>query len=326
MHVATRAFEAINQSSPGLLGEADELGRNRQLLRLAALLHDLGHPPFSHAAETLFPKEPATGRRYRHEDYTEAIVSKSEVGDRIDSTFSVVGINRQSVIDVFKDPASLGRTGILLQDLVAGELDADRMDYLARDSLYAGVAYGRYDLERLLDSIVAIEHSKGALHLAVEDGGLYALEAFILARYYMFLQVYLHEDRRFYDLALTKVLENCLPGGKYPDPSGWEEYLESDDINVLQAAATQSRAGDPWAGALVNRQHWKVASTLDESDETLDAVAWTNAQRDTVERFGEDMVAVDDARARTFQRTGPRPYITRQADPEERPQILVLDK
>lgn len=328
MDIATRVFQAINEKQPGLLGKRDDLRRNEQLLRLAALLHDLGHPPFSHAADELFPEEPGTGKKRQHEDYTQTLIMQSEIREIVDTNFAPLGITAQAIVDLFRDPAKLGKAGILLQDIVAGELDADRMDYLARDSLLAGVTYGRYDLERLLDTVTAIKNREG-IHLAVEDGGFYALEAFLLARYYMFLQVYLHEDRRFYDLALTRVLKEVLQqrGGKYPEPTDWQEFLCLDDIWLLRRLDELARQGNEWAQALKDRRHWKVVDCMGERDVQVDQVAWTNAHRDLIDHFTEANVVVDDARAKTFQRTEPAPYITGQGErDQERPRILVLDR
>jgi len=327
MDIATRVFQAIKEKRPELLGKGDELRRNEQLLRLGALLHDIGHPPFSHAAEELFPREADTGKKREHEDYTQALITQSEVSEIVDTNFSRLGIGAESIVDLFRDPAKLGKVGILLQDIVAGELDADRMDYLARDSLLAGVTYGRYDLERLLDTVTATEDAEGVVHLAVEDGGFYALEAFLLARYYMFLQVYLHEDRRFYDLALSKVLKELLENGKYPEPADWQRFLSLDDIWLLGHMDELARQGNEWARALGYRKHWKRVAEIDESDARGDPVAWTNAQRDLLDRFGEANVVVDDAKAKTFQRTEPGPYITGEGErDEERPKILVLER
>jgi len=326
MEIATRVFRAINEKRSGLLGKGDDLRRNEQLLRLAALLHDLGHPPFSHAADELFSEEPGTGKKRQHEDYTQVLIAQSEIREIIDTNFAPLEISAETVVDLFRDPAQLGKVGILLQDIVAGELDADRMDYLARDSLLAGVTYGRYDLERLLDTVTAIEDKEG-VHLAVEDGGFYALEAFLLARYYMFLQVYLHEDRRFYDVALSRVLKELLriEGGTYPQPTDWQKFLRLDDIWVLAQVEELAREGNEWAQALRDRRHWKVLASMDERDVHVDQVAWTHAQRDVLEKFGERDAVVDDARAKAFQRTDPGPYITGQTEAAERPKIVVLD-
>ena len=99
---------------------------------------------------------------------------------------------------------------------------ADRMDYLLRDSHHVGVAYGRYDLHRLIDTIQILpappaddceSSQSGELTLGVELGGLQTAESLLLARYFMFKQVYFHHVRRIYDLHLLDFLKLWLPNG-----------------------------------------------------------------------------------------------------------------
>lgn len=90
-----------------------------------------------------------------------------------------------------------------------------RMDYLLRDSLYCGVTYGKYDLDRFVSTLTAYKHNN-QLQLAIERGGVQALEEFVLARYFMFIQVYFHKTRRYLDKVLVKGLKAVLPNGKYP--------------------------------------------------------------------------------------------------------------
>lgn len=333
MEVATKVFRAIRVRRPGLLETSDDWDRYEQILRLAALLHDVGHAPYSHASEELFPTD-SSGQRFEHEDYTRAIVLNSEIGSIINERFSEVAISARDVMNAYSDdPAALGPCGVLLENILAGELDADRMDYLARDSLYAGVSYGRYDLDRLLDTITAVEEEDGPLHLAVEMDGQQALEAFLLARYYMFLQVYLHKHRRFYDLALTETIRKLLgDDGCYPSPTEWQSYVGLDDVWLLAGLESVAAAGSHWAECLRERNHWKVVAEhftgpLDtELSSRPDPADWTDAINKVIERFPGDIVAFDDAKGKTFQRTGPGPYIAVAADQEESPKILLLDK
>jgi HD superfamily phosphohydrolase len=328
MEVATKMHRAIAAKRPGVFGEGEEAARHEQLLRLAALLHDVGHAPFSHASEELFPND-EDGNPLKHEDYTAALILNSELAHIIQENFASLGITAQDVVNVFSDPTSLGRAGVLLQDIVSGELDADRMDYLARDSLYAGVTYGRYDLDRLLDTVVAVEDAEGAYHLAVEEDGRFALEAFLLARYYMFLQLYLHKHRRFYDLALTKVIRRLLGAedGRYPGPADWQQFLELDDVWIDSSLPAACQAGDTWASCLFDRKPWKVVAehvvgTMDGPRPNMDPADWTSVIAEIRDQF-PDAVEYDDAKAKNFQRTDPAPYISGAAEEGERPKILV---
>ncbi len=323
MEVATKVFQAIRRRRPDLLAAEEEWARYEQILRLAGLLHDVGHAPFSHASDEIFPREPTSGRRLKHEDYTISLIRNSELGELISRNFEAQGIGIEDVVSLYADASGLGRVGVLLQDIIAGELDADRMDYLARDSHYAGVSYGKYDLERLLDTVTAVE-DEAVLHLAVNEGGLFALEEFLLARYYMFLQVYLNKHRRFYDQALIHVVKALLPDGVYPLPGEWQEFIKHDDVWLLSQLPEMVAGGNVWADCLYNRHHWTVVAWLNVGDAGSDQIRWMHAVRDLHTEFTEDVVVLDDARGKAFQRTEPNPYITVSAEPEERPKILIL--
>ena len=106
------------------------------------------------------------------------------------------------------------------------QLDADRADYLLRDSHHIGVAYGKYDLARLLSTLtIIIDPDTEAPVLAVEEGGWHAAEAFILARYMMFTQVYFHKTRRAYDRHITETMRNLLGSGKSAQAGLWVVFL-----------------------------------------------------------------------------------------------------
>ena len=126
------------------------------------------------------------------------------------------------------------------------------MDYLLRDSLHLGVQYGRYDLDRLVATAMAVEMrpegSDGVeCRLAVAKGGWHAAVGLILARYFMFTQVYFHKTRVAYDIHLQKALAHMLPDGVFPAPDdgGIDDYLEWDDWRVL-AARGESPAAFDW--------------------------------------------------------------------------------
>lgn len=117
-----------------------------------------------------------------------------------------------------------------LQSFMDGELDCDKMDYLLRDSKFCGVSYGNYDLDRFISTLTVYKSGK-VMRLAIEKGGIQALEEFILARYFMFIQVYFHKTRRYFDRQLVKALKVILPDGHYPKDT--KEFLEWDDHRVM---------------------------------------------------------------------------------------------
>jgi uncharacterized protein len=149
MHMATQLYDAVVERSWPILEEKfgfNNAGRERyrQLVRLAALLHDVGHGPFSHSVEELAPTVSGT-RKFRHEEYSTAII-KRQFKDLIENhpANNNYGFRVEEITGLIEGGMSAGRAA-LWQDLISGQLDADRMDYLLRDSYHAGVAYGQYD-------------------------------------------------------------------------------------------------------------------------------------------------------------------------------------
>lgn len=170
MHTATLLYDAIVRNSAEVLKAElayDKAGleRYRQLVRLAALVHDVGHSPFSHAAEDLFPKRDEEDGRgnYRHEHYSAEIVRthlRSAIEDHpLNNNY---GFKADDVAALLEGSAS-AKQGIFWRDLLDGQMDADRMDYLLRDSHHAGVQYGRFDLHRLIATVIAIPGTTGGL-------------------------------------------------------------------------------------------------------------------------------------------------------------------
>jgi len=284
MHLATLLYESVVQQSQPLL--EDELGYNRDglerdktLVRLTALLHDVGHGPFSHGAEELFPlREDGTGRHV-HEDYSAAVI-RTRMRDVIED--HPLNINYRFKVDditaLLEGSARAGR-GIFWREIISGQLDADRMDYLLRDSLHAGVDYGRYDWRRLLNTVEAVRVPGSAngdadgstgLRLGINEGGVHAAEALVLARYFMFTQVYFHKTRVAFDHHLRGALAELLPGGVFLRPNEKEigDFLAWDDWRVLGKLANGE--GGEHGRRLASRTHFREVYHTPESPTTSD--------------------------------------------------------
>ena len=247
MHLVTRAFNAALENYKVSHRGNDLFFNERkewyiQILRLIALTHDLGHAPFSHASEALFDGG------QKHEDFTKKIICETEIaqyiheiGNEFRSNYNVgkeYDISPELLWLIYgeENPELHSQYTMpdfkFLKSFMDSELDCDKMDYLLRDSYYCGVNYGKYDLNRLLSSLsVYIKPEENIMQLAVTRGGIHAFEEFVIARYFMFIQVYFHKTRRYLDKLLIDNIEHILPNSKYPDDVN--EYLKWDDLFVL---------------------------------------------------------------------------------------------
>ena len=278
MNMASMLYEGISSRSGEILRgdlgyNRDGLERHKVLIRLAALFHDIGHSPFSHGAEELFPlvdaHDPTT--RFRHEAYSAEVVRRC-FGDVIANhpANTNYGYRAEDVAHLLEGSPEAGKS-LFWRDLIDGQMDADRMDYLLRDSLHAGVAYGRYDWQRLIQTVAATPESNGAApRIGVTEGGWHAAEGLILARYFMFTQVYFHKTRVIFDHHLQHALAEMLPGHHFPRPEkqGLDEYLLWDDWRVLGQLAAGK--GCEHGRRLATRDHYREIKATPEVPTTGD--------------------------------------------------------
>lgn len=233
MHLAGRTGKKLLHE----VGMGDDV---LQDVRVAGLLHDLGHGPFSH----VFEESLIENRGWNHEDVTEWLILESEVGEILETG----GLSKKRIADLVRGRRTTKKDAIV-SGIVAGQVDADKMDYLIRDSFYCGVNYGLVDIHRLIDSL---EVSKGyQLEFSLAARG--ALEAFLVARYEMFLNVYYHKTVRSVEVMLVKLInaaDNVLPLTSFKTP---EDFLLLDDMSLI----SMMRGIDP-----TESDHAKEAATM----------------------------------------------------------------
>ncbi|HXF43298.1 MAG TPA: HD domain-containing protein, partial [Pyrinomonadaceae bacterium] len=186
-HFATRIIERLSKRHQ--IDEEQALS-----VRVAALLHDVGHGPFSHVMESIIG--------FHHEDYTvSAILDNQTVIGRLLSGFSAT--LQSSAAEIIRGkwkPRALAQ-------LVSSQLDVDRMDYLLRDSIMTGVKYGLYDVEWIIRSLEIDTEND---FLFVQNRGLFAVEDYLQARYYMFRQVYFHRTLRAAECVLRSMIKRAV--------------------------------------------------------------------------------------------------------------------
>lgn len=217
MQMASDMFDNIVKNKRNLerlILTQNNLERPRKIIRLAALLHDVGHAPFSHSGEDSMPFIIPTTKesRYEHEDYSIASV-KFLFRDLIEKHPFVenLGIKAEDVTALLGDQTVLPtRTSVIWKELISGQIDADRADYLLRDSLHIGVNYGLYDRNRLVNCITVGESDEETCFLAIEEGGWHVAESLVIARYHMFSQVYFHPVRRAFDFHVSEAIKEVL--------------------------------------------------------------------------------------------------------------------
>lgn len=247
---------------------AQELSEKQKIAGLcAALLHDLGHGPFSHCFEKF--------SHIHHENLTRAIIldPQSEVHQILNDEDPKLA---QMVVDILNHQSDCP----LLEEIISSQLDCDRMDYLLRDAYMTGTTYGNFDLERIL-RVLRVRDG----HLCVKRSGMHAIEDYIMARYQMYWQVYLHPDAAGYEsmvLTFLHALRDYCQSHPQFQQSGCKYLLEEnfqlkdfyrlDDFSLLvqieKAQDLDDEVLSHLARAILSRKlpDWKPCQNKEEGD------------------------------------------------------------
>jgi hypothetical protein len=320
MHMAGRIYDVVMRAEnlSDAVREVVPMSRRkreywRSVLRMAALCHDVGHLPFSHAAEKeLLPD--GVG----HEQMTRALIESDlmrPVWDRMRPRPEPSDVVKLALGPKEAHGLTFDTWEAILAEMIVGDVfGADRIDYLLRDSHHAGVAYGYFDHHRLIQTLRILPpppdpagsgqaptgEEAARSTLGVVRGGLESAEALLIARYFMFSQVYFHQTRMIYDAHLREFLQLWLAdhGGRFPTDT--EGFLGCTDNDVMAAIATAARdsadaAHEP-AWRIVNREHFRVFYERAPEDVAVYPEAATAIFEAAKAEFGAENVRYGDSR------------------------------
>jgi hypothetical protein len=264
-HLTKRALAALEER-----GELDPASdEDRLAVRMAALLHDVGHYPFSHALEEAgFPS---------HEKLGIAKLSRGELGDRL---VEIGGPGFAAMVGSLIG----GTSGSPLQGLISGSLDLDKIDYLSRDARMCGVPYGTVDVDRLLSSLTLVETGPGRYEVGVQEKGVSALESLLFSKYQMYRNVYWHHAVR----SATCMFKRAVRGAVGRGDVTVELIADATDDGLMEQLI--SRDPDGLAAAIRARRLYKRALDLPASDVPAGVQPWVAGDPALLERV-EDAVA-----------------------------------
>jgi HD superfamily phosphohydrolase len=261
-HVAGRMVQRLAEADPMLM-PCDRVVK----VRAAALVHDIGHGPFSHVSEFVF--ERLAPGAHLHEKISAAILRHDA------QVRGALGGELAHWVGDLLAGEGHGSRRTVERDIVAGPADIDKLDYLLRDSHFCGVNYGRYDLDKVVEAARLVNRADG-VYLAYHPDGVFALEEMLLARYHMHRQVYGHKTRIATDLMLERamllgVAEGLLPEQVFRpvemDEAFVQEYLRWDDRRVIDTlVADESSPAGTVMRALRDRRLFKRAAVLTQED------------------------------------------------------------
>ena len=289
---------------------------------LAGLLHDVGHGPFSHAFEHV--------TNHSHEDYTAKIIlGETELNQVLTEVSPRLPEDIVSIIEH-------NHPNDILNQIISGQLDADRMDYLLRDSYFSATSYGQFDLERILRTMRVRKIDENKKALVVKYTGIHSVEDYIMARYQMYWQVYYHPVARSYEAVFIQLfnrLKDIFKDDKeyFSDMKvlipfleknvvSVEEYFKLDENSLLYCCSLIQDKDDEIAADLARRlQNRRLFEYVDYSEENLAQIKNMLKEQNLDEKY---YLRVENVEASVYSPYKGRKILIEQLDGK----IVALEK
>ncbi|HEX9605614.1 MAG TPA: HD domain-containing protein [Gemmatimonadaceae bacterium] len=265
-HLSRRTLALLCEAEDSTsIGEIDQA-----IVRSAALLHDVGHYPFSHALEEI--------GALHHEDVARPLITEGSVASLLSSH-----LGKDAPLKIFD--LIRGRSENPLQGLISGSLDLDKIEYLKRDAFMCGVPYGEIDVDRLTNSLVLVDDPEtGRRALGVQEKALSALESLLFAKYQMYRNVYWHHAVRSATAMYKRLVEDAVKAGVV-DVQSLARHTDEGLMHTLE-----SDRPTPLLVALKERKLYKRAAEWPAAELDDDVVEWIATDRKRVAE-AEDSLA-----------------------------------
>ena len=264
-HLARRTLSMLRERDDTPLDEAE-----LAIIRAAALLHDVGHYPFSHALEEIGVLD--------HEQVAKPLITTGPVAAILRSC-----LGQEAPEEIYS--LITGTSSDSLQGLISGSLDLDKIEYLKRDALMCGVPYGEIDVDRLINSMLLVtDPATGRRAIGVQEKALPALESLLFAKYQMYRNVYWHHAVRSATAMYKRLVEDALRAGTL-DASSLAGFTDEGLLHKLEASKPH-----PLLAALKSRRLFKRAAELPATALDAEIADWISSGRANV-RAAEEALA-----------------------------------